>query len=214
MSVGANSSKSKSSQKSKTKQPAFALNLGAGLARGFGGLPFRGALAQPLGIQGSLFQNLFDPNASPAQDFLGARSTLEGLLSDPGQALGGALGQAQQALLPAAERSIDLLNQRVLSANAPLGLRFSSDVMDQQRQGAQDILLGTQQQALGAALPIFQGQLGGALNIFDLIANLAEGQLGRQIPLAVALSTGTPPVTRSSGGSRGRSFGFDFTKSG
>lgn len=191
---------SKSTSTSTSKQPQYAIDLGKALGSGFqkffmqqGGV--QNALSQPAGMIGSIYNNLFNPNAGPGQDYLGARGALERSLSGAG--FGDAYNSAFEKLLPSARAAIDELNRNVLSASSPMGLRFSSDVMNQQRRGAQDILLGTQGQAVQTAMPFAQMQQQGALSIFDLIASLAQDQMARQVPLAVSLATGAPQISTS-----------------
>lgn len=191
------------SSSSKTKIPAFAKKGGRSLNKLFQNAFFgsgelanqsRTALSSPMGIIGSQYQNLFGDD--PSSDFLGARAALQNALS--GDALQNYYGQAFDVLQPGMNRNIELMKQNVLSGTAGLGNRFSSDVMNQQRAGAQDIMLGTQQQALGSAMDILGQQMGGALGVYDQVGGLAEGQMGRQIPLWVSMVTGAPTTSQSS----------------
>ena len=192
------------SSSSQTKMPGFAKKSGKELTKlfkrsfGLGGTQeqqnmAKSALSTPMGIIGSQYQNLFGDD--PSADFLGARSALQRSLS--GDALGSFYNQAFDVLQPGMQRNIDLMKQNVLSGTAGLGNRFSSDVMNQQRTGAQDIMLGTQGQALQNALQILQQQMGGALGVYDQVGSMAEGQMGRQLPLWVSLATGAPTENKS-----------------
>lgn len=188
---------SHSKSSSETKQPVWARQLGKSLASGFQGMNFQTGLTQPLGVLGNTYQNLFGDN--PTNDYMGVRERLSAILGENG--LQGGINTAYSQLLPSAQRSIEELNRGTLTKMSGAGHRFSSDTMDLQRRGAQDILLGTQGQALQAALPLMQLQAQTGMNIMDLIASLSEGQMGRQVPLAVGLATGTPSGSSSNSSS-------------
>ena len=162
------------------------------------------ALSTPMGAIGSAYQNLYGDN--PSKDFLGARGTLERLLS--GEGYKSAYGQAYDALAPLAQRSIDLSNQKVLGAGTGQGLRFSTDIPVMQAANARDILLGTQGQAAGNANAIMGQQLQGAQGVYS---NVLQGALA-QMPLDKLLQYATQfaPVgnnSSSSGWSAGINFG-------
>lgn len=157
----------------------------------------QGALSQPGGIIGSQWNNLFGSN--PQGDFLGARSTLQNVLS--GQSLQNAANQAYQNFLPLAQRNIDLMNTGVLNKSAGLGTRFSSDVMNQQRQGATDILNNLLGQSVGAGLQSQAQQLQGAQGIYGLLGQLGSGIMAQQLPLLAQYASAFAPVGQRSSGS-------------
>ena len=202
-----------SSSRNISRQPPYARRLGKAIGSEYMNMinerGFESMLSQPAGVLGSLYQNMFNPNASPTNDAMGARAALQNALS--GDAFKNAMQTSYNMLLPSAQRAIEELNRNVLSRSSPMGLRFSSDVMDLSRRGAQDILLGTQRQAASTAVPLYQTQAGTALNFYDLIGSLAQQQMARQAPLAVQLATGVPVSSRGTGGGSGWNAGFNIT---
>jgi hypothetical protein len=164
-----------------------------------------GALSDPMGLVGSMSNALFSSN--PNVDWLGTKQRMIDLLSGKSLELG--FNQALEALMPGARRSIEVMNNEVLSRSSPLGLRFSTDVLNQQRAGANDILLGTQNQALAGALQQMGMQSGLVSGNYDRQAQLHEGQLARQIPLLAQIlsSTGRGYSTQRRSFSRGGSWG-------
>ncbi|RME06088.1 MAG: hypothetical protein D6812_02145 [Deltaproteobacteria bacterium] len=159
----------------------------------------------PAGPVGQAYQAFFDRN--PLTDFLGAETAIRNALS--GDTFTSGFNQAFSALEPGLRRNIDILKTSVLDQASPLGLRFSSDVLNQQRRGAQELLLGTQNQAANLGLNLLGQQLQGGLGVFGLTQQAALDQLARQLPLLVQYATSFAPVGQVSG-SRARGSGFDI----
>lgn len=138
-------------------------------------------------------------NGRSTGDFLGARQALTESLS--GQGLDRSLQLAQQQLLPSTLSNIQLGSAALRNAAGPLGLRFSTDLMGQQRNFANQQFMGMQQNALQTALPMWQqrGQLAG--DIYSLIGQLGNAQLARQLPLLIQYATGFAPTGSNSSGS-------------
>lgn len=153
-----------------------------------------GVFTDPGGISGRIFQNLFGDN--PANDFLGARSALQDVIGGGG--FQKAVSDANQALLPAALSNINYGSSALRTAAGPAGLRYSTDLLGQQQRLANQILLGTQQQAVQTALPFMQQRGDAAQGVFDMAAQLREADLGRLLPLMVAFATQFAPVGNTS----------------
>jgi hypothetical protein len=150
----------------------------------------------PGGISGSIFQNLY--GADPSGDFLGARNTLQNLMS--GQGLQQYLGTANQQLMPTALANILAGGNALRNAAGPAGLRYSTDLINAQRGMAGDILAKTQAQALQAALGMSQQAGDAAQNIYGLSSQMRESDLARLLPTMVAYATGFAPVGTNSWG--------------
>lgn len=197
----------KSKSESKSGYPGIFRKNAKQLAGLFGEIlsQGQGAFSTPMGVVGSMDNALFSSN--PSVDWLGTKQRMTDLLS--GKSLEMGFGQALDALMPGARRSIEIMNNDVLAASSPQGLRFSTDVMNQQRTGANDILLGTQNQALAGALQQMGMQAGLVQGNYDRQAQLREGQLARQIPLIAQLlaSTGRGFSTQHGGWNRNLSWG-------
>lgn len=142
-----------------------------------------GALSNPLGIIGPQFNALY--GADPSQDFMGARKRITDLIS--GEGMSRDIETAFGSLLPTIQRSIDESSRSILNQSAGQGLRFSSDVMNQSRDSANDLLSGGMANAIQLALGSRSQQLEGAQNVFSNVGSLAEAQLARQIPLLAQL---------------------------
>ena len=152
-------------------------------------------LGTPLGILGPIYQNLFGEDSS--KDYLGARSALQDTLS--GEGLGKSIGIARGQLLPGTLRSISEGSAALRSASGPLGLRFSTDLANNQQDLTNRAFEGLDQQSLAAGLNIFGQRAKSAQSIFDLI-----GQLGQQNnPLALLMALRGVPGFGSKGGSSG-----------
>ena len=162
----------------------------------------------PGGALGSIFQNLFGPGGEGSQDYLGARNALQNVL---GGNLQGAYENAYNQLLPSTLTGIQRGQAGLQEAMGPQGLRFSTDLMGQQSGLAQNMLGDLSRQALGAAIPIFQGQTTGIGNLMQLLGNAQQTM--SPIALLSRFLESFPPVGNkgtSSGGGQGASFGAGF----
>jgi hypothetical protein len=203
VSVGGGKSSSSSSSKPKSMVQKDIQPLRRDVGNYFRGLlreQGAGFGTTAMGPAGSAYTALLSKD--PADDYLGAKDAIMSALGE--DAFQRSLESAYGALLPTAQRNIQTMNQGVLQKNAGLGLRFSSDVMNQQRQGAGDILNNALAQAAGLANQQTAQQLQGGLGIMDFAQQAGESQLARQLPLLLQYATQFAPVgTKGSSGSSG-----------
>lgn len=125
----------------------------------------------PGGALGSIFQNLFGPGGEGTPDYLGARSALQNVL---GGDLSGAYNTAYSQLLPSTLDAIRRGQAGLQESMGPMGLRFSTDLLGQQAGLAGQLLNSAQQNALGAAIPIFQGQQQGVTSLMDMLSKAQQ----------------------------------------
>jgi hypothetical protein len=172
------------------------------LARQYGQGSQQGLTTPFSGTFGSIFQNLFGANAGPGEDFLGARGALQDTLSGGG--LQPAFDTAYQQLLPGAERTTAAGINAIKAGTGAMGGRFSTDQNQQITSfiGGQGADL--QGRALSAALPIAQQRGAAASNLYNLFAQIGQGQT----PLALGQSIigmQQPTTAGSSGSTQGLS---------
>lgn len=159
----------------------------------------------PQGFIGQAYRGLFDKD--PTTDVLGAANAIQSVLG--GGAFSQAFDRAMGILEPSVQNQIRQLNTSVLNQSSPLGLRFSSDVLNQQRRGAEELLLGAQNQAANLANQFASQQLQGGLSVFGLTQQAALDQLARQLPLLIQYATSFAPVGQNATSSAsGSGFGF------
>lgn len=156
----------------------------------------------PQGNVGSIYNALYSKD--PSQDYLGAKQRLGSIIS--GSANGDNYAQALKFMTPQMERNLQLMGTQLTNQSGGQGLRFSSDLMNQQRAGALDLMLGTQGQAWQQANQMTGQQLGAAQGLYNQIGQLGQADLERLMPLIVKYMTTFAPVGNASEGS-GNGFG-------
>lgn len=158
----------------------------------------------PEGPLNSVYQNLFGDN--PTGDFLGARQTIESNLS--GRGFQNAANATYQGMLPGVMNSIMLGGNALRETAGANGMRFSTDLMNNQRALANSQLLGLQQNAIGNANTYMQNTGNQAQGIYSLIGDLGMKTIANQLPLLLQYASQFPPSGQFGGGGSSSNFQF------